>query len=127
MFLTMNNVDFGYWLQAEREKKGWSQSDLARHSGLHRAVISKVESGTNPMPDTLTALAKALSYSPITVFRKAGLLPEGGEDVTFEDWKYLISQLDPQDEAELRKIAEMKIERKKKAQEVRLLKPKRAG
>jgi transcriptional regulator with XRE-family HTH domain len=75
MFLMVDRMDFAYWLQGEREKAGWSQSDLSRFSGLNRAVINKVESGTKPMPETLTAIAKAFNFPPDYVFEKAGILP----------------------------------------------------
>lgn len=114
MFLTMNSVEFGEWIQAEREKRSWSQSDLSRYSGLHRAVISKIESGTRPMPETLSALAQAFKISPITIFRIAGLLPEGGDNAAFEDWQFLLNQLPPEEQEEVRKIVEMKIERRQK-------------
>jgi transcriptional regulator with XRE-family HTH domain len=130
MFLTMNNVDFGDWIKSERDTREWSQSDLSRHSGLHRAVISKVESGTQPMPETLTALAHAFKISPITIFRKAGLLPDGGDQVSFEDWQHLLKQLTPDEEEEMRQIVEMKIERRQKSEQLaraKNFKPKKAG
>jgi transcriptional regulator with XRE-family HTH domain len=126
----MNSVDFGDWVKAERDKRGWSQSDLSRYSGLHRAVISKIESGTQPMPDTLTALAHAFKISPITIFRKAGLLPEGGEEVSFEDWQHLLNQLTPDEQEEVRQIMEMKIDRRQKSEQAaraKNFKPKKAG
>ena len=117
MFLTMNSVEFGDWVQIEREKRSWSQSDLSRYSGLHRAVISKIESGTKPMPDTLSALAQAFKISPITIFRIAGLLPEGGDNTAFEDWQYLLNKLPPEEQEEVRKIVEMKVERRQKEEQ----------
>jgi transcriptional regulator with XRE-family HTH domain len=117
MFLTMNSVEFGDWVQIEREKRSWSQSDLSRYSGLHRAVISKIESGTKPMPDTLSALAQAFKMSPITIFRIAGLLPEGGDNTAFEDWQYLLNKLPPEEQEEVRKIVEMKVERRQKEEQ----------
>jgi len=79
------------------------------------------------MPDTLTALAKAFDISPITIFRKAGLLPKGGENVRFEDWQYLLEQLSSEDQEEMRQVALLKIERHKKAEGLKTLKPKRTG
>ncbi len=117
MFLTMNSVEFGEWIQVEREKRSWSQSDLSRFSGLHRAVISKIESGTKPMPETLSALAQAFKISPITIFRIAGLLPEGGDQSTFEDWQFLLNQLPADEQEEVRKIVEMKIDRRQKEEQ----------
>jgi hypothetical protein len=43
------------------------------------------------------------------------------------DWKFLLDQMNPEDEAELRQIAEMKIERRRKDQSLKSLKTKRAG
>jgi transcriptional regulator with XRE-family HTH domain len=130
MFLTVN-INFGEWLIVERGKRNWSQADLSRYSGLHRAVISKLESGTRPMPETLIAIANAFKMSPITIFRIAGLLPDNGSDqIKFEDWQYLLSQLTEDEQEEIRKIIEFKIERRQKAeQEARAknLKPRKAG
>jgi len=115
MFLSMDKVDFGNWLKLEREKRDWSQSDLARFSGLHRQIINKTESGVSePALKTFIALAQAFKISPITIFRIAGLLPEGGENAFFEDWQFLLNQLPPQEQEEVRKIVEMKIERRQK-------------
>jgi transcriptional regulator with XRE-family HTH domain len=62
----MDKQNFGEWLQKEREKRGWSQSDLARLSGLHRQIINKTENGVSrPAVETYIALAKALNYSPM--------------------------------------------------------------
>jgi transcriptional regulator with XRE-family HTH domain len=124
----MDRQRFGEWLQQEREKRSWSQSDLARASGLHRQIINKTENSVSmPAVETFIALAKALNYSPVFLLRKAGLLPPGGNDeIRFEDWKFLIDQLNPDDEAELRQIAEMKIERRKKEESLKTLKPKKA-
>jgi transcriptional regulator with XRE-family HTH domain len=117
MFLAMDIMSFAYWLQKEREIRGWSQSDLSRQSGLHRAVINKLESGTRPMPETLTALARALGISPISIFRQAGLLPSAsGEEASFDNWKFLLSQLPPDEQDEMRKIAQLKIEKRQAAE-----------
>lgn len=131
MFLEMDKILFGQWLQKEREKRDLSQSDLARLTGLHRQIINKTENGVSmPAVETYLALAKAFSISPITIFRKAGLLPEGGEQVSFDDWQYLLNQLTPEEEEEIRQITEMKIERRKKAEmaeRAKKFKPKKAG
>lgn len=130
MFLSMDKVDFGNWLKLEREKRDWSQSDLARFSGLHRQIINKTESGVSePALKTFIALAQAFKISPITIFRIAGLLPEGGENAFFEDWQFLLNQLPPQEQEEVRKIVEMKIERRQKEElsaRTKNFKPKKA-
>jgi len=131
MFLSMDKINFGQWLQFEREKRNWSQSDLARLTGLHRQIINKTENGVSmPAVETYLALAKAFNISPITIIRKAGLLPEGTEATNFEDWQFLIAQLMPEEQDEMRQIIEMKIERRQKAEQAARtskLKPKKAG
>jgi transcriptional regulator with XRE-family HTH domain len=125
----MTNIYFADWLREELKKRDWSQADLSKKAGISPSQVTRVLSGERGIgEESLNAIARALNISPITVFRKAGLLPEEGrQEVSFEDWMYLISQLDPQDEEELRKIAEMKIERKKKGQEIKILKTRKAG
>lgn len=129
MLLSMDKLNFGDWLRKERETRGWSQADLARISGLHRQIINKTENGVStPAVETFISLAEALNLSPILLFRQAGLLPNSnGDQVKFEDWEYLLKQMTPEDEAELRQIAELKIERRKKDQSLKSLKPKKAG
>jgi len=44
-----------------RQKRGWSQSDLARASGKDRQAIEKLENGkVNPTLYSLSEIAKAL-------------------------------------------------------------------
>lgn len=114
----MDRINFGEWLKNEREKREWSQSDLARFSGLHRQIINKTESGASePALKTFLALAQAFKISPISIIRIAGLLPEGGENASFEDWQYLLNQLPSDEQEEVRKIVEMKIERRQKEEQ----------
>jgi DNA-binding XRE family transcriptional regulator len=49
-------------LRRERERRGLSLTDMAKRSGLTRAMVSKLESGRNPNPtlDTLARYALAL-------------------------------------------------------------------
>jgi len=51
-----------------RERKGWSQLELAQQSGLSVSVLSEIESGWNkPCLDTLVALAESLGV-PLNTF-----------------------------------------------------------
>jgi transcriptional regulator with XRE-family HTH domain len=119
---------FVAWLDEQEERLGWTDYRLAAEAKISASVLSRARSGLIPKWDACFAIAQAVKQSPITVFRKAGLLPPGPDgNVRFEDWEHLIGQLAPEDEAELRQIAEMKIERRKKEQRLRALKPKRAG
>lgn len=55
------------WVRTERERREWSQSDLADRMGKVRAVINKIESASNdPTLATLSLLAQAFGY-PLTV------------------------------------------------------------
>ena len=118
MFPMVDRITFGQWLQTEREKRGWSQSEFARKAGKDRAVISKIESGgALPAVETYISLANALNISPITLLRKAGIMPDATTDqVRMEDWDYLLSQLPPEETEEIRKIALMKIEKRQNAE-----------
>lgn len=45
-----------------RAEKGWSQEELAEHSGLHRTYLSGVERGVrNPTVTVLDKIATALN------------------------------------------------------------------
>lgn len=67
---------FSEWLQTEMDKRGWSQSDLARYADLNRAVINKLLNGkSHPQPPTLEAISRALKIPIEMTYRAAGLLP----------------------------------------------------
>ena len=53
-------------LQALRERRGLSQAELARRSGVSQATISRIEAGKTRGVDlvTLDRLARALGVSP---------------------------------------------------------------
>jgi transcriptional regulator with XRE-family HTH domain len=69
-------IQFPEWLQMEMDKRGWSQSDLARSADLNRAVINKLLNGkSHPQPATLEAISRALKIPIEVTYRAAGLLP----------------------------------------------------
>lgn len=78
---------FAEWLQAEMDRRGWSQSDLARYADLNRAVINKLLNGkSHPQPSTLSAISRALKMPIETTYRAAGLLPAAPDtDETIEE------------------------------------------
>jgi transcriptional regulator with XRE-family HTH domain len=48
-----------------RERKGWSQAELARRAGVHNSVVNRAERGlTDITMATLEKLATALGVSP---------------------------------------------------------------
>lgn len=76
MFAVGQRIYFSEWLQAEMDKRGWSQSDLARYADLNRAVINKLLNGkSHPQPSTLESISRALKVPIEITYRAAGLLP----------------------------------------------------
>ena len=109
--------EFIEWLDQMENKKGWTDYRLSAETGLSSSVFSKARQGILPKWEALVRIAGAFNVSPITAFRKAGLLPEGGELVKFDDWQHLIKQLTPEEEEEIRNITEMKIARRQKSEQ----------
>ena len=86
---------FSEWLQNEMNKRGWSQSDLARAADLNRAVINKLLNGkSHPQPATLEAISRALKIPLETTYRAAGLLPVNTDnDETVEEAIYVLKNI----------------------------------
>ncbi len=89
------NDYFTEWLQAEMDKRDWSQSDCARAAELNRAVINKLLNGKcKPQPSTLTAIARAFKIPVEIAYRAAGLLPPNPErDDTIEQLTYIFNSI----------------------------------
>lgn len=80
MFSVGQHLRFSEWLQAELDRRGWSQSDCARSASLNRAVINKLLNGkSKPQPPTLAAIARAFKIPIETAYRAAGLLPPNAD------------------------------------------------
>jgi len=74
-------IYFSEWLQAEMDKRGWSQSELARYADLNRAVINKLlNRKSHPQPPTLEAISRALRIPIEITYRAAGLLPSAPDN-----------------------------------------------
>lgn len=88
-------IYFSEWLQAEMDKRGWSQSDLARAADLNRAVINKLLNGkSQPQPSTLEAISRALKIPLETIYRVAGLLPANPDnDDTIGEAMYIFKSI----------------------------------
>jgi transcriptional regulator with XRE-family HTH domain len=72
----MEEIDFPQWLINQMDRKGITQADLSKLSGLSTAAISLILSSSRGAgTDACLAIAKALKLPPETVFRAAGLLP----------------------------------------------------
>jgi transcriptional regulator with XRE-family HTH domain len=76
-------------------KRGWSQSDLARAADLNRAVINKLLNGkSHPQPATLEAISRALKIPVESTYRAAGLLPANSDtDETLEEAIYVLKNI----------------------------------
>ena len=71
---------FQDWLDQEVARRGWTFRELGRRARLSSSAISKVMTDTHlPTWDFCLAISRALDTSPVSVFRRAGLLPEFGE------------------------------------------------
>ena len=62
----------------QMNERDWSQSDLARASGLTRATISYYmgKKSKRPEDEALRKIAKALNVPTETAYRAAGILPK---------------------------------------------------
>lgn len=92
------------WVIEERQKKDWSQSDLARKADVTRQTINDYESRRRANPDEqiLMRISTALGYPPVYLPRLAGLYPADIEiDEDTEKLVYEIAQLSKQDQEEI--------------------------
>ncbi len=56
---------FGDWLKAEREKRGWSQPQIADAAGTSTPTISRIETGARgPSRKLARSIAQALGADP---------------------------------------------------------------
>ncbi len=86
--------------------------ELARRLGVsHPTVSSFVSHGHQPSFDTCLAIAKWLKQSQVFTLQEVGLLSLGlSDEITFADWKELLSNLSERDRAVLKKTAESMVE-----------------
>lgn len=74
MIATMER--FNAWLQQEMDKRGLSQSELARRGNFNPASLSRVLGGTRQLgADMAVGIARALHVRPERVMYQAGLIP----------------------------------------------------
>jgi transcriptional regulator with XRE-family HTH domain len=119
--------EFVEWLDMVEGGK-LTDYELAKAGKFSHSVLSRARSGIPPKWDVCVKIAGVLNISPITVFRKAGLLPPGPDnDISLEDWEYLLRQLTKEERDELWQIGVFKIDRRQKDQSIKTLKPKKAG
>ena len=106
---------FIVWVDEIESALTWTDNKWTTNAGISASVLTRARQGVLPKWEACLALANAANKSPITAFRKAGLLPPGpDEEINFEDWQYLLVQMTPEERDEMREIFIMKIDRRKK-------------
>jgi len=74
--MSISMEKFEHWLQTEMDKRGWSQSELARRAGFFPASLSRVLRGERKLgADMAVGIARALHVRPERVMYQAGLIP----------------------------------------------------
>lgn len=90
--VTSVNVIFD-WIDQQLNKRGWSNSELARNAGLSHSAISMVRNGQRGVTfEFCLAIAQAFGERPEKIFRIAGLLPASAgvvDDLTKEEAEVL--------------------------------------
>ena len=81
----MDTYSLAQRLRMARAYRGWSQTELAKRSGVHNMQISKLERGITreASSSTLRALCKALGVSPSYILGMTEAM--GVSDVDEED------------------------------------------
>jgi len=113
---SMSNEDFVIWIKEELDRRGWSQNELARRSGLTSMGVSHVLTmNRNPGLEFCTSIAKALGYSDVEVLRRAGLIRapveeqvESMAEMTFNEIMALVKGLNLVERRELLKLVREK-------------------
>ncbi|HLE52678.1 MAG TPA: helix-turn-helix transcriptional regulator [Anaerolineales bacterium] len=111
------DVTFANWLNEKMREHNWSQSDLARASGLTRQAISYYLSQKSKQPDefALQRIAHALKLPPEQVYRAAGILPpKTSTDEMIEQILHEVSKLPKTDQEEILAFIRMKNNLRKK-------------
>lgn len=78
----MLNSNIGARIKQLRERKGWTQEQLAEASGLHRVTIARYETTENGMTlDSASRLAKALGVTVDALNTRGGANDESAPEV----------------------------------------------
>ena len=76
---------FGKNIFSHRERRNWSQEDLAEKAGVSRNTISDIEAGYKfARAKTLVRLAKALETEVYELLKPEGVLPDKPVDILAE-------------------------------------------
>ena len=96
----MKVKQFGSYVRALREKKGFTVNQLALYSGVSSAQISRIENGLRgvPKPETIKKLSEALGHPYEDLMQAAGYI----DDNTKTD----LPELTEKDERDIQKELE---------------------
>ena len=115
-----NMIEFSEFIQQELVKRGWSQADLARRSGMTTGGVSMLLNQTRkPSTDTLNIIAQVFNYSREEVYRIAGLLsavPESSAQK--EELLHLFDQLPEKEKKDLLKYIRINLAMLEQAGEI---------
>jgi len=100
---------FASWFKAQLDARPWGLRETARALGVSHPTLSEVLAGRQPSFETCVRAARAFGLAPVTVLVKAGLLPENPDEATFDDLKFVLSQLSARDRQELLEFARLKL------------------
>ncbi len=88
----MKTTAFAGWLALTRERRGFSQNQLALAAGVDPSTVNKLEAGLIDLPrkSTLRKLAPHLHVEEADIFRAAGLrseTPTIERELSEEEWE----------------------------------------
>jgi transcriptional regulator with XRE-family HTH domain len=81
-----NAIIFGRNVRKYREKRGYTQADIANHFNLDNSTISKWESGESSPP--LSDVADVANFLGVTICELMGEQPGTETDIQREHWMY---------------------------------------
>lgn len=110
-----NKQNFGEWLQAELNYRGWSHKELSRRidrcgGKLSPARIDQIVAGDAPSYGAVQDIARAIGVGEVDALKAAGMLaaaPEG--DVSFVQLYERVSKLTPAQREDVDRILDAMI------------------
>ena len=94
-------MNVGPVIRSFRQRRGLSQGDLEKRSGLMRCYISRVENGhTVPSLETLTRIARALETELSDMFRESAS-PDSGEHEFLDELRSHLPSLTTRDREQI--------------------------
>lgn len=108
--------DFVRWLNAEIERRSWSNNELGRRADVSRSTVSLVLTGQqSPTWEFCYRVAQAFKEPPEKLFRLAGLLPPAPpeRDQVIQEIIDILKQLSSAERKDLLEYARFRYQRGK--------------